>query len=245
MAPVPRGRRPGSRPGPSPRPRVRLLPFAASPSTNMQKSQARRFTMSALLLSVPCSRFSRPTPRAYSRRAPRGSRTPCLRSLLAPAQLPILRSHWRHSDDGDRSGTATTSWRGDLPLRTAGSPLERLTRTIEDDPGAVRIPAALHPKLQLVAERGRGLLARLTDKTIRQRISHTAPDLVDAMEGCLAAHNRDPQPFNLDCPNRPDPRESPPRGRITHDAIVTKAGTHHWSARELVALTPCETAQAL
>ncbi len=59
------------------------------------------------------------------------------------------------------------------------------------------------PKLQLVAEHGRGLLARLTDKTIRRRVSHTAADLVAAMEGYVAAHNRDPEPFNLDCPNRP------------------------------------------
>ena len=36
---------------------------------------------------------------------------------------------------------------------------------------------------------------RLTDKAIRRGLFHSVPDLIDAIETYLAAHNQDPQPF--------------------------------------------------
>jgi hypothetical protein len=35
----------------------------------------------------------------------------------------------------------------------------------------------------------------LTDKAIRRGAFHSVPDLIDAIETCLATHNQDPEPF--------------------------------------------------
>ena len=47
----------------------------------------------------------------------------------------------------------------------------------------------------------------LTDKAIRRGVFHSVPDLIDAIEAFLAAHNQDPKPLPLDRLNRLHPRE--------------------------------------
>ncbi len=60
--------------------------------------------------------------------------------------------------------------------------------------------------------------ARLTDKAIRRGIFHSVPDLIDAIETYLAAHNTDPQPFNWTA-STDQILEKVRRGRVTLDAI--------------------------
>ena len=60
--------------------------------------------------------------------------------------------------------------------------------------------------------------ARLTDKAIRRGIFHSVPDLIDAIETHLAAHNTDPQPFNWTA-STDQILEKVRRGRVTLDAI--------------------------
>lgn len=37
--------------------------------------------------------------------------------------------------------------------------------------------------------------SQLTDKAIRRGIFHSVPDLIDAIQNYLAAHNENPEPF--------------------------------------------------
>ena len=61
--------------------------------------------------------------------------------------------------------------------------------------------------------------ARLTDKAIRRGIFHSVPDLIDAIQTYLAAHNTDPQPFNWTA-TTDQILEKVRRGRVTLDAIT-------------------------
>ena len=60
---------------------------------------------------------------------------------------------------------------------------------------------------------------RLTDKAIRRGIFHSVPDLIDAIETYLAAHNQDPQPFTWTATTE-QILEKVRRGRVTLDAIT-------------------------
>lgn len=57
------------------------------------------------------------------------------------------------------------------------------------------VRAALLADVQLVAEHGRVFFGRLTDKAVRRGIFHSVPDLADAIDAYLTAHNDDPKPF--------------------------------------------------
>jgi transposase len=61
--------------------------------------------------------------------------------------------------------------------------------------------------------------ARLTEKAIRRGIFHSVPDLIDAIETYLAAHNTDPEPFTWTASTQ-QILEKVRRGRVTLDAIA-------------------------
>ncbi len=58
---------------------------------------------------------------------------------------------------------------------------------------------------------------RLTDKAIRRGIFHSVPDLIDAIEGYLANHNENPQPFQWTA-TADQILEKVRRGRVALDA---------------------------
>src|SRR5271170_782012 len=60
---------------------------------------------------------------------------------------------------------------------------------------------------------------RLTDKAIRRGIFHSVPDLIDAIQDYLAAHNEDPKPFQWTA-TADQILEKVRRGRVTLDAIT-------------------------
>jgi transposase len=60
---------------------------------------------------------------------------------------------------------------------------------------------------------------RLTDKAIRRGIFHSVPDLIDAIETYLAAHNANPQPFQWTA-TADQILAKVRRGRVTLDAIT-------------------------
>ncbi len=60
---------------------------------------------------------------------------------------------------------------------------------------------------------------RLSDKAIRRGIFHSVPDLVDAIETYLAAHNQNPEPFQWTA-TTDQILEKVRRGRVTLDAIA-------------------------
>ena len=67
---------------------------------------------------------------------------------------------------------------------------------------------------------------RLTDKAIRRGIFHSVPDLIEAIETYLAAHNADPKPFS----GPPPPTRSSTRSAAAGSPSTqspTKTGTHH------------------
>ena len=47
----------------------------------------------------------------------------------------------------------------------------------------------------------------LTDKALRRGVFHSVPDLIEAAEAFLQAHNDDPKPFRLSRLDRRDLRE--------------------------------------
>jgi transposase len=61
--------------------------------------------------------------------------------------------------------------------------------------------------------------SQLTDKAIRRGIFHSVPDLIDAIETYLAAHNDNPQPFTWTS-TTDKILEKVRRGRVTLDAIT-------------------------
>ena len=61
--------------------------------------------------------------------------------------------------------------------------------------------------------------SKLTDKAIRRGIFHSVPDLIDAIETYLAAHNRTPEPFQWTA-TADQILEKVRRGRVTLDAIA-------------------------
>jgi len=60
---------------------------------------------------------------------------------------------------------------------------------------------------------------QLTDKAIRRGIFHSVPDLIDAIETYLAAHNENPQPFTWTTTTEKI-LEKVRRGRVTLEAIT-------------------------
>jgi hypothetical protein len=61
--------------------------------------------------------------------------------------------------------------------------------------------------------------SKLTDKAIRRGIFHNVPDLIDAIQAYLAAHNEDPQPFQWTA-TTDQILEKVRRGRVTLNAIA-------------------------
>jgi len=61
---------------------------------------------------------------------------------------------------------------------------------------------------------------KLTDKAIRRGIFHSVPDLIDAIQAYLAAHNNDPKPFQWTA-TADQILEKVRRGRVTLDAIAS------------------------
>jgi transposase len=61
---------------------------------------------------------------------------------------------------------------------------------------------------------------KLTDKAIRRGIFHSIPDLIDAIETYLAAHNQHPKPF-IWTATTDQILEKVRRGRVTLDAIAS------------------------
>jgi transposase len=61
---------------------------------------------------------------------------------------------------------------------------------------------------------------QLTDKAIRRGIFHSVPDLIDAIETYLAAHNENPEPFTWTATTEKI-LEKVRRGRVTLDAIAS------------------------
>jgi transposase len=61
---------------------------------------------------------------------------------------------------------------------------------------------------------------QLTDKAIRRGIFHSVPDLIDAIETYLAAHNENPEPFTWTA-TTDKILEKVRRGRVTLDAIAS------------------------
>jgi transposase/transposase-like protein len=61
---------------------------------------------------------------------------------------------------------------------------------------------------------------RLTDKAIRRGIFHSVPDLIDAIQTYLAAHNENPNPFQWTA-TADQILEKVRRGRVTLDAIAS------------------------
>ena len=70
--------------------------------------------------------------------------------------------------------------------------------------------------------------AQLTDKAIRRGVFHSVPELIDAIETYLAAHNDEPRAVPMDRHHRADPRQSPPRP-VTLEQSPAKTETHHYS----------------
>jgi transposase len=62
--------------------------------------------------------------------------------------------------------------------------------------------------------------SQLTDKAIRRGIFHSVPNLIDAIETDLAAHNENPQPF-ISTATTDKILEKVRRGRVTLDAIAS------------------------
>jgi len=62
--------------------------------------------------------------------------------------------------------------------------------------------------------------SKLTDKAIRRGIFHSVPDLIDAIQAYLAAHNEDPKPFQWTA-TADQILEKVRRGRVTLDAIAS------------------------
>ena len=60
---------------------------------------------------------------------------------------------------------------------------------------------------------------QLTDKAIRRGIFHSVPDLIDAIQNYLAAHNANPEPFTWTATTE-QILEKVRRGRVTLDAIT-------------------------
>jgi transposase len=61
---------------------------------------------------------------------------------------------------------------------------------------------------------------RLTDKAIRRGIFHSVPDLIDAIETYLAAHNQDPKPFTWTA-TTDQILDKVRRGRVALNAIAS------------------------
>jgi transposase len=61
--------------------------------------------------------------------------------------------------------------------------------------------------------------SKLTDKAIRRGIFHSVPDLIDAIQTYLAAHNENPEPFQWTA-TAEQILEKVRRGRVTLDAIA-------------------------
>jgi transposase len=61
---------------------------------------------------------------------------------------------------------------------------------------------------------------RLTDKAIRRGVFHSVPDLIDAIESYLAAHNENPRPFTWTA-TADQILEKVRRGRIALDAVAS------------------------
>ena len=61
--------------------------------------------------------------------------------------------------------------------------------------------------------------SKLTDKAIRRGIFHSVPDLIDAIETYLAAHNERPEPFRWTA-TADQILEKVRRGRVTLNAIA-------------------------
>jgi hypothetical protein len=60
---------------------------------------------------------------------------------------------------------------------------------------------------------------QLTDKATRRGISHSVPDLIDAVETYLAARNQNPEPFKWTATTK-QILDRVRRGRVTLDAIT-------------------------
>jgi len=60
---------------------------------------------------------------------------------------------------------------------------------------------------------------QLTDKAIRRGIFHSVPDLIQAIETYLTAHNENPQPFKWTT-TTDKILEKVRRGRVTLEAIT-------------------------
>jgi hypothetical protein len=61
--------------------------------------------------------------------------------------------------------------------------------------------------------------SKLTEKAIRRGIFHNVPDLIDAIQAYLAAHNEDPQPFQWTA-TTDQILEKVRRDRVTLNAIA-------------------------
>ena len=62
--------------------------------------------------------------------------------------------------------------------------------------------------------------SKLTDKAIRRGIFHSVPDLIDAIQAYLAAHNENPEPFQWTA-TTDQILDKLRRGRVTLDAIAS------------------------
>jgi transposase len=62
--------------------------------------------------------------------------------------------------------------------------------------------------------------SKLTDKAIRRGIFHSVPDLTEAIQAYLAAHNENPEPFQWTA-TTDQILEKVRRGRVTLDAIAS------------------------
>ena len=62
--------------------------------------------------------------------------------------------------------------------------------------------------------------SQLTDKAIRRGIFHSVPDLINAIQTYLAAHNDNPEPFQWTA-TTDQILEKVRRGRVTLDAIAS------------------------
>jgi hypothetical protein len=60
---------------------------------------------------------------------------------------------------------------------------------------------------------------RLSDKAIRRGIFHSVPDLIDAIQAYLAAHNDNPKPFQWTATTE-QILEKVRRGRVTLNTIT-------------------------
>ena len=78
---------------------------------------------------------------------------------------------------------------------------------------------ALHSDRQQLAEHGRVFFSQLTDKAIRRGIFHSVPDLIDAIQAYLAAHNQNPEPFQWTA-TTDQILDKVRRGRVTLETIA-------------------------